>query len=294
MMALLAGSGIAAHMLQLTNGSERLLPEMFPQIKYIEYFRLKTERATGLLVDNGHHLGAVAVPYALAVHEDFVTSCIDMLVSDFGRIRLAPGSKNNHALNQVKAWNMHEALEETLTGSTVNLQITTPMLELFHLLREMRNCHIHDGGTVSPALRLHVTSLSPPAQHEWLRLARRPAVDLLAAPAFRFTAFDIFTAFGVTKALGRAANTLINQSLTSPEWARLIVTDYAATTSKTKGSDQWMLGLLAFAKVTYGSTSITDADLLEECTRRQSWPSHRPLPQRVPRKPRNRGTQYPA
>ncbi len=35
-MRLLAGAGMAAHMLQLTEGSDRLLPEIFPNVAHIE------------------------------------------------------------------------------------------------------------------------------------------------------------------------------------------------------------------------------------------------------------------
>ena len=75
MMALLAGSKLAVHTLQLTSGSKELLPRIFPGVDHIAYFNLATDEATRLLLDTAHHLGAVAIPYALAVHEDFVMNC---------------------------------------------------------------------------------------------------------------------------------------------------------------------------------------------------------------------------
>ena len=113
MMALLAGSKLAAHTLQLTSGSVRLLPEIFPGVPHIGYFNLRTDVAAQLLAEVGHHLGAVAVPYALAVHEDFVISTLELLDS-LGRPTLAPGKKQDLAKNDVKAWNMHEAVWVTL------------------------------------------------------------------------------------------------------------------------------------------------------------------------------------
>jgi hypothetical protein len=48
-MGLLAGARMAAHMLQLTEGSDRLLPEIFPQIQHIGRLNLTTEAARDIL-----------------------------------------------------------------------------------------------------------------------------------------------------------------------------------------------------------------------------------------------------
>ncbi len=52
----------ANNTIQLTTGSNRLLPEIFPRVEHVKYFNLRTDPATQLLLDTGHHLGAVAVP----------------------------------------------------------------------------------------------------------------------------------------------------------------------------------------------------------------------------------------
>lgn len=146
MMALLAGSKLAAHTLQLTAGSSQLLPDIFPGVDHISYFNLRTDVATDLLLNTGHHLGAVAVPYALAVHEDFVVTALQALTG-LGYTVLAPGSSKNLAKNRVAAWNMHEALFLTLGKSVPARGTDLVSLELYHLLREMRNCQIHNGET---------------------------------------------------------------------------------------------------------------------------------------------------
>ena len=78
-MGLLAGARMAEHMLQLTEGSDRLLPEMFPQIPHIGRLNLKTGAARGILAAGDTHLGAMAVPYALAIHEDYLRTCLTLL-----------------------------------------------------------------------------------------------------------------------------------------------------------------------------------------------------------------------
>ena len=70
MMALLAGAGMASHLLQLTHGSRHLLPEVFPQVPHIGRFNLRTEVARQILDAADTHLGAMSIPYALALHDD--------------------------------------------------------------------------------------------------------------------------------------------------------------------------------------------------------------------------------
>src|SRR4051812_444630 len=85
MMALLAGSQLAAHLLKLTEGSTRLLPEVFPRVEHIGRFNLTSGVARKILDDAESHLGAMAVPYALALHEDYLKSCLHML-EDAGKV----------------------------------------------------------------------------------------------------------------------------------------------------------------------------------------------------------------
>ncbi|QGG95445.1 hypothetical protein [Actinomarinicola tropica] len=274
MMALLAGSKLAAHTLQLTSGSRQLLPEIFPGVEHISYFNLRTDAATQLLLDTGHHLGAVAVPYALAVHEDFVMTVLEML-DTMGRVRRAPGTNSDLTKNRVRAWNMHEAVYLTLGQPVPARGSAEVALEHFHLLREMRNAHIHSGGSISSELQDQVTDISAPAEAEWHRVARRAPADVIAMPRLRFTTFDIFAAFGATKALGRTINTLLRDGLTPTEWAEICRSDYSAVSSKSAGSDQWIRGLLGHGTAFYGTTSMTQTDLLDAAIAAGQWTAGR-------------------
>jgi hypothetical protein len=268
MMALLAGSRLAAHTLQLTTGSTQLLPDIFPGVDHLEYFRLRTDAATALLRDTGHHLGAVAVPYALAIHEDFVQTTIELLGSH-GFTRLAPGANVNREKNAVKAWNLHEAVYLTLG---VAIPSPNPIeLEHFHLLREMRNSQIHNGGKVSDRLRVQIAGMSEPASNRWFRLGRRNVQDIVATDDLAFTVFDIFAVFATTKALGRVINGLLREHLTHGTWADICLHDYAAISSKPPRSDRWARGLLGHGRVYYGSTGVTPAHLLRAAVDAGAW-----------------------
>lgn len=85
MMALLAGSRLAAHTLQLTEGSTATIASVFPAVEHIRRFDLRSDIARDLLRNADFHLASVAVTYALATHEDFATSTLTRLRDDFGR-----------------------------------------------------------------------------------------------------------------------------------------------------------------------------------------------------------------
>lgn len=296
MMALLAGSKLAAHTLQLTEGSTRLLPEIFPGVEHVSYFNLRTDAATQLLLDTGHHLGAVAVPYALAVHEDFVMTVLETL-TQFGYVRHAPGDKADTTKNRVSAWNMHEAVWMTL-GQPFPAVGACLELEHFHLLREMRNTQIHAGGAIGPRLTDVVNGLSGPASVRWNDIARRQPVDVLADDPIRFTTFDIFTVFATTKAMGRTINELLRDHLPVARWAEMCVDDYARISSHPGASDRWIRSLIGHAHMNYGASPLTEADVVDAAVEAGAWPARRRwAPRRSSRaakRPRTPGSGPPA
>ncbi|MEU7765983.1 hypothetical protein AB0B25_12750 [Nocardia sp. NPDC049190] len=62
MMALLAGAQLSAHLLRLTEGSDRSLPEVFPAVDHIHRFNLKSHDARQILLSADSHLGKMTVP----------------------------------------------------------------------------------------------------------------------------------------------------------------------------------------------------------------------------------------
>lgn len=248
MMALLAGSRLAEHTLQLTAGSQRLLPEMFPAVPHIKRFNLRTETARRLLLDADSHLGAVAVPYALAVHEDFVISVIAMLRS--AGVQVITGRK------AIRAHNMHE-----IFFNSAGVAPPTMELSQFHLLRLMRNSQIHAGGLAPPALTSAISNMQATGALAWESLTGRAPNDIIQQGKLTFASGDIFASFAVTKRLGRTINTALQSALPSDVWARIAVEDYASLSNMFRNSDQWMRGLWGYARVNYGPLNLTDNDL---------------------------------
>lgn len=249
MMALLAGSRLAAHTLQLTEGSSSLLPEIFPAVPHIRRFNLKTGSARQLLLDADSHLGAVAVPYALAVHEDFVMSALSIMRSS--------GVTLNNGGKPVKSHNMHSVF-----FLSANIPEPASATSLFNLLRCMRNSQIHAGGVVSSSLSQVISKMQPSEIVEWTKLTGRPPADVgIQGRRLRFVTGDIVAAFAVTKRLGREVNKGLQISLSQRHWAEIAVKDFSAQTSNARNSDQWMRSLWGYARFYYGPVGLTLGEL---------------------------------
>jgi hypothetical protein len=258
MLALLAGSRLAAHTLQLTEGSGALLPTIFPHVAHINRFNLTTESARELLVDADEHLGAVAVPYALAVHEDFIVTSLAMLKE--------AGITVQTQKKQIRAWNMHEILFRTCNASAPK-----PAIDHFHLLRHMRNSHIHSAGRVSTDLEDLVAGLSVDSIDAWEKLTGRAPASVISTGLVSFGATDIFAAFAVTKELGRHANRVLAHTLPREVWADAAVDDYVSTTPRIPNSQHWIRGLEGYARIWYAPLTLSNAELYAAARRRGAW-----------------------
>lgn len=161
MMALLAGSRLAAHTLSLTAGSTTTLAQVFPAVEHIERFNLRSDSARQLLADADQHIASVAIPYALATHEEFVLDMLEFLKAE-SRSLMTHGK-------QIKAWNMHSVLFETCGYAE-----PAEWMETFHVLREVRNSIIHAGGLL--------TLVSPMRSPRWVQRRAQDGRSSTSAP----------------------------------------------------------------------------------------------------------------
>jgi len=262
MIALLAGARLASHTLQLTIGSAQLLPAMFPSVKDIDRFNLVPDNARLLLDDADSSLATVAVPFALSIHEDFVVGMLTLL-SDFG-VPIVPQGTN------ISAGSMHK-LFFTSTGQTS----PTSNLELFHVIREMRNSQIHSGGVASSRLKGKIQSLSLPARSSWLRLTGQSYTDILDSDdRVVFTMGHMIASFAIVKQLGRDVNNALALFLTKSQWAEIAVADFAVDTAQPRNSPGWKRSLTGFARFNYGRISLSDTDLENASRTGGFWTAH--------------------
>lgn len=213
MMGLLAGAQLAAHLLKLTAGSSHLLPEVFPQVGHIGRFNLTTEEASQILAAADTHLGAMSIPYALALHEDYLKSCLRLLC----RAGLCPRSAADLSLAK-----QHSKIA-AVTGRTFDAD----RLAQLDTLRVMRNCMIHEGGRASAALVTQVADWTARTEQLWLKVA--PSLrGIREGEQVPFGHQQLILTLAVTKFLSRQANVLIQRVVPRDLWADIVVEDVVA------------------------------------------------------------------
>lgn len=262
MMALLAGSRLAAHTLQLTAGSSATLGQLFPAVEHIERFNLHSDSARDLLHHADSHIASVAIPYALATHEEFVMRMLEFLKRE-DRTLVASGKK----AVRIRAWNMH-----TVLFDTCGYPEPTDWMETFHVLREVRNCIIHAAGAVSTDLNTLIAAMGDASRAGWVRLNSGDDPEELSDNGrLALTAEHVFAAFAVTKGVGREINAALGAELDATTWARLAVEDFVANTSKTRNSTGWRRSLVGYARQYYAVAALTEKDLEAAARQLGAW-----------------------
>ena len=261
MAALLAGARLAGHTLSLTAGSTATLGELFPAVEHIHRFNMRSDHARALLTNADQHVASVAVPYALATHEAFI-----MQMLDFVRAEGLPLKGPQPA--RLKAWNMHAVLYETC-GEPEPIE----WIEQFHVLRQARNCITHAGAQVDDNLREAIDSMSTVAGESWKRLNRGATAAQLVGDdgQLTLTAEHIFTAFAVTKRLGREINALLGRALSGGTWASVAVQDYAEGTENIRNSSSWKRSLQGYVRQNYAAAPIGKHDLETAARQLELW-----------------------
>jgi hypothetical protein len=251
MMGLLAGAQLASHLLQLTAGSERLLPEVFPRVAHIGRFNLTTEEARAILNAADTHLGAMSVPYSLALHEDYLKTCLDLLTrGGCCTPRQAERAKS-------KLVHQHHGIEAA-TGGSFHLD----SLAQIDTLRLMRNCIIHDGGRASTALVDKVQSWTVTTETAWAKLAKGTLRHLQVGDSVRFGHAELILSLAVTKSLAREANVLLQNALPRSLWADLVLEDLRSSDPEFTGDRMQLLRKLrGIARFHYGPIRLTDSEL---------------------------------
>lgn len=254
MMALLAGAQLASHLLKLTEGSERLLPEVYPQVPHIGRFNLTSEAARAILDTADLHLGAMGVPYALAIHEDYLKTCL-LLLARAGRCRKDDAEKSLAGQHAAIA-----AATGGTFGSDAMAQLTT--------FRLMRNCTIHAGGRADTRLVGHLRTWSGTTEAGWLRLARRSPRALKVGDLVTFGQSEMILALAVTKTLDREANELLQSALPRDLWADLVIEDLIADNPGSKGAPDALRRARGLARYHYGGLGLTSTELQDALARR--------------------------
>jgi hypothetical protein len=255
MMALLAGAQLASHLLQLTEGSDRLLPEVYPRVSHIGRFNLTSEAARVILQAADTHLGAMSVPYALSIHEDYLKTCL-VLLERAGRC--SPGTAD-----RLKLHAQHAEVE----GATGGRFVADSLAQL-DTLRLMRNCTIHSGGRASQSLVAKIAGWTSTTEAGWLRLAKRSPRGLRVGDTVAFAHGELIMALAVTKELARQANQLLQPALPRHQWADMVVDDLVDSDQHVLRTPDRLRRARGLARFHYQDVGLTSSELTDALARR--------------------------
>ncbi|MBW8027123.1 hypothetical protein [Clavibacter michiganensis] len=259
MIALLAGSRLASHSMQLHAGSPHYLSGLFPRVRDIERFNLSPDMATQLLDDADEHLSAVAIPYALAVYEAFVIDAIAILTRDGHNIDESRGSRS--------AGRMHTTFYAG-AGAMEPVEVT----RLFHVLRCMRNAQIHRGGLVTDELRTALEALQEGERSRWEQLTMMPLADQFQGPQIQFHIGHLVASFAITKEAARRINEVLRTHVSRATWALMAAEDYDTESSYPQNSTNWRRAFVGFCRYNYREQlALTRGELEKAARDLQMW-----------------------
>jgi hypothetical protein len=212
MMGLLAGAQLAVHLLKLTEGSDQLLPRIFPGVPHIGRFNIQSSAARQILTEADVHLGAMAVPYALALHEDYARTCVAFLE----RATLA---------TRAEAENLTPATIHEFIRDKTQQTLPAASLEQFHTLRLMRNALIHRGGRASRSLIEQVNTWSLDTEAGWKNITGRTLRGIKEGEVLQLGHGELILTLAVTKNLARRLNEILQAALQKSLWADVLIED---------------------------------------------------------------------
>ncbi|MFA9432830.1 hypothetical protein [Egicoccus sp. AB-alg2] len=255
MMALLAGSKLAAHTLQLNQGSNHRLSELFPSVPHIRRLDITTESAQEILEDAEGQLGAMAVPYVLALHED--------LVVGMGSLLLGEGLISKQRLAGLKSANMHACLEE---ASKQHFSVV--LLDLFHLVRLSRNAHIHSGGRAESPLVNRITKVAESSFSSWEAFTGDTFPRYSIGDKVRLGLPELIGCLAVTKRLAEEANQFLQSAISRATWADMVVAEWRREPSPGNPA-QTLRKVRGLARHRFAALSLSEDELKQALGRAQ-------------------------
>jgi hypothetical protein len=231
------------------------LPEVFPAVDHIYRFSLKSDVAREILLSADSHLGKMAVPYVLALHEDFMRTSMELLAAN----QLC---SNSDARGNLVT--LHPRFE-TATGRT----FSGDMMSYISVLRHMRNAVIHNGSVVSQPLVDALALWTPAQETGWLELARRSPLGLRVGDPIDFGHGEMIAALAITKRLDRETNLGLQAALAPRCWAVLVIDELAADQpAALNNSSSALRTARGIARHHFAAVGLADAELAAEIARR--------------------------
>ncbi|BDZ48612.1 hypothetical protein GCM10025867_08530 [Frondihabitans sucicola] len=245
--ALLVGSRLAVQTLAAIPDQRSLLADEFPNLAHVQRMNQRLDRTARLIVESEGTACTMAMNFTFGLHEDFVRSCLRLLVS------LGKATNGDAATNSDK---MHEVFSER-TGHVAD----PDSLALFHLTRKVRNAFTHAAGLVRQDLVDHYATLSSTAQATWSELTseefRIPRVGEPAA----FGVSGLIGALAVQKRLAYDVNLGLQLAVPRDAWADMAVNEYFAESGKSVKDPSARRSVIGYLRGGFGALNLSAAEI---------------------------------
>ncbi|WP_218976527.1 hypothetical protein [Streptomyces sp. TLI_146] len=209
---------------------------------------LTTANARSLLSQAEQHLGAMAVPYALAIHEDFANTCFALLLRD--------GQITSAEIRNARASSMHGLFEQK-----IGKQLPSDSIEQYHLIRRMRNAVIHAGGKPQQGLVTAANNLSHRALAQWMKVTGdSPATRVKIGVPVTFSHGELVLALAVTKRISQEMNFALRDGLSRDTWADVALEDFVSEHPQLVHIAQRKRKLAGFLRSYYQALNLTNAE----------------------------------
>ena len=244
--AMLVGSKLASESLARLAPPQPPLSLTFPTVPHINRMNLRPAQARVLLDRSEGDLGVMGVSYAIAMHEDFVKTTLSWL-RPLGKI-------SNTKFNSATTANVHELL-----GSSSGRRVRPASLQLFHLVRLMRNCHIHAGGVASATLESVMSAMPRRQREEWSRLVGARFTVIAEGDHVDIGIPELVATLAVCKRLSYEVNLCLQRAIPKKMWADFATSDYFGIRgSKSPRDPAARKSLLRYVARNFGAVKLSD------------------------------------
>lgn len=251
--ALLVGSKLAVETLAQADDQKTLLADEYPHLPHVQRMNQRLDRAGKLLEDAEGEVCAMALNFTFGLHEDFVRSCIRMLI---------PLDKATSGDSRVNSEEMHERFS-LRTGHAMDADA----LALFHLTRKIRNAYTHAAGLVREDLVTRYASLTPTQQATWADLTgeefRIPVIGDSAALGIP----GLIGALAVQKRLAYDLNLGLQRVIPREVWADMAVREYFAESGKSLKDPSAPRSAVGYLRGGFEALKLTGAEVRDAIER---------------------------
>jgi hypothetical protein len=167
------------------------------------------------------------------------------------------GITSKNKVKALRAADMHEHF-----ALVVGQPLTASSLQIFHMIRLMRNCIIHDGGKADSQLVTVSQGLNPPVAQLWEKLTGRSLRPISQGDRVLLLQGELVAALAVTARLSEEMNVSLQSAYPQDKWADRLLTDLSASLSTLSANpSELQRTVKGYARHHYSALQLTDHEL---------------------------------